>query len=240
VRVALRAIGRRYEEWPFDFRQELERNPTIHSAVFRGDTFDMEERYQDAAAIFRDLCDQTTPSDGEDYFTVRVRLATTYDRAEEPGKALEILDQLLDAHGDKKSSDGFYWALYQKGVALVRLARYDEAEAILKPLQSPPSPARYAPSALHQLGVIDLMRRDFRAARKTFLQAQRGRGRDPNDHRRAFEHRRLGEIYARTERLDKAKRRLMKALEISDRCGNYRYVAKVREDMHAFGIDPNN
>jgi len=62
-----------------------------------------------------------------------------------------------------------------------------------------------------------------------FRECLKRRDASPYNHRRAFEHRRLGEVYAHTARLEEAHLAFREAIDLSTRCANWRTVRDTQQ-----------
>ncbi|NIA15820.1 MAG: NUDIX domain-containing protein [Nitrospiraceae bacterium] len=74
----------------------------------------------------------------------------------------------------------------------------------------------------------------FAEAEAAYLECLKERGDNEWNHRRAFEHRRLGQLHALMGQPTAARTAFDKALEIAERCGNARFARNARQDTVAF------
>lgn len=236
LRSALIQFFGLYEEWPEALRRELEQSNDLPLVLFLGDTHDMEERFDQAEAVFRRFAATTSPNDPVPFATACARLAYILEHEDRMHEALEWTDRFNAEQDMATRCDPVYywWVNFQRSVSLRRLYRYDEATDLLEKTRSSGAHTGQNLSALHNLGVIDLELGRLPQAETKFQQCLKERGEERWDHRRAFEHRRLGEVYALTGRANEARAAFEQALLISDNCGNRRYTRHVRSDIVLF------
>jgi 8-oxo-dGTP pyrophosphatase MutT (NUDIX family) len=94
--------------------------------------------------------------------------------------------------------------------------------------------AGHAVSAKHQMGVIYLELGCWAEAEREFKSCIEKRGNEIWDHRRAYEHRRLGEVYALTDRPEDARREFEMAFKISSNCGHLKYTKRLKKNESVF------
>ncbi len=241
VRAALRRIYKKFNEWPEGLKKFLDADSEPRAILFRGETLEMEQRLDEAAAVYRSHCDRVTdPQEGEIYFAVRVALAVVQDRMQPPQSeaALVIVDSMLEYPSFEQDYPKSYWRTrYQRGVILSRLRRDQEAIEALQLVEEQPEYDDLATSAIYQRGVVELNQQRYDDAENTFRTSLQRRGNDPFDHRRAFEHHRLGNVCAATGRTEEARRYYEESLRISDNCGDHRYARKTRIDLEQLRSD---
>lgn len=239
LRSALNQFFGPYSDWPQALKTRLEESDHFNILLFLGDTLDMEVRYEEAERVFRRMLVITDPADAPGHSTACVRLAMVLDHQGRREEGLRLLDDLVSQPGAKERyAESYWWAQYHRGIFLRQLHRYDDAKAVLESLRSGGGGKGLATSALHQLGTIDMELGELDQAEEKFQRCLAERGEDEHDQRRAFEHRRLGQVHARKGRFEEAQAAFNEAIAISVRCGNWRYVGQTREDTVEFLAAP--
>ncbi|MBM4025289.1 MAG: NUDIX domain-containing protein [Planctomycetes bacterium] len=234
LRSALNQFFGPYDTWPLPLRQKLEQSTDLTLVLFLGDTLDMEERFDRAEAIYRQLWETAAPTHPREYATACARLTEVLEHQDRPQEGLAIADR-FNARPDLRERCGsvyYWWVQYQRAICLRRLHRYDEAVALLEEVGA--AEAGHQVSALHQRGVIDLEVNRLAEAQTKFELGLKRRPGHKWNHRRAFEHRRIGQIHALSGRATAAREALEQALTISVNCGNQRYATQVRRDFVTF------
>jgi 8-oxo-dGTP pyrophosphatase MutT (NUDIX family)/predicted negative regulator of RcsB-dependent stress response len=199
----------------------------------------MEGRYDQALALIEEL--RTIAEKTGDmgvYVAASVKLARVYENLGEPDQALDVLKTLICHPKAEEERSWYWWAQYHIGINLHKLSRSDCARNVLEKVRER-GQGDLALSALHQLGVIDLEEGRLEQAKEKFEQCLRERSDDEYNHRRAFEYRRLGQTYALMDRFKEAQQAFAKAMRISQRCGDWRYVRRTRQDVATFLIAPS-
>ncbi len=239
IRSALAQFFGRYAAWPEALRTCLEASDDFNLVRYLADTYDMEEQLEAAARAFekmRQLAENTHPLV---YASACIRLATVYGHQHKPAEALQLLDGLVNQPGtEAKYGRSWWWAQYHCGVMLQLLGRSAEAKAVLQRIEQSLFAATFKASVLHRLGIIDLDQGDYAQAEAKFKACLVEHGESDWNYRRAFEYRRLGQVYALTNRSDEAQAAFNEALNISKRCGNQRYVQQTQADIAKFLAAP--
>jgi tetratricopeptide (TPR) repeat protein/8-oxo-dGTP pyrophosphatase MutT (NUDIX family) len=250
VRGGLHEVFRSYEGWPAPWRRCLEGHNHFRVMLFLGNTLDMDLRFDDAEGVFARMLAAAGPGRPEEYATAHIRMAYVLEHQSQIKEAeghllegqcklkdaLDLVEGLLQEPGAKERlGRDYYWALHHQGICLWRMGRYDEAsQALEEILAAGIRGAGLTTGPLHQLGIIDLHLGRYRKAEEKFETCRQRRGEDRWNHRRAYEHRRLGQAYALTGRFPQARAALDKATEISTNCVDRRYLRELNEDAVAF------
>ncbi|MFQ5810398.1 MAG: NUDIX domain-containing protein, partial [Armatimonadota bacterium] len=233
-RIALNQYFGRYAHWPAWLRTCLEESRSLNVMTFLAETHDMEGRYPDAERAFRRLMRRAAGRHPVAYCEACKGVAMALDHQDRFQEALSVLDDVVsEEDAEARYKRAYWWAQYHRGILLGRLRRYEEARTVLTQVL-PAGRRGLSVSALHQLGVVDLQVGDLAAAEKKFTKCRRRRGSSPYDHRRAYEHRRLGQVYALTRRLDDAASAFAQAIAISRDCGSSHYVEQTERDIVTF------
>lgn len=235
LRRALNACFGPEVTWPEELREVFMRSCHPVIQLFLGETYDMEGRYREAEQVFRRMREGTRGTDERMYATASVRLSVVLDHMRRYRESLEVLDELVSVPGfDGRFPGQYWWAEYHRGICLGRLKDYASARKVLSHVQRQKHIGGLSLSALHQLGVVDVEDKKLRRAERTFTSCLQRRGSDERDFRRAYEHRRLGQVYARTERFEEAREAFRESIAISLFCAHWRYVAATLADMMDF------
>ena len=225
----------RYQAWPPPLRKCLESRRHLHVMLFLGDTHNMEGRQEDAIRVFKRMKRQARGRSHFAYATGCNRLAYIYEQQERLGDAMRELDEVvLKRDAQARYGPYYLWALHLRGIVLRRLGRYDEARDALDRVARGSRLPGHPTSARHQLGIIDMELGDLDEAEQEFLRCQGARGEGKYDHRRAYEHRRLGQIYALTGREAAARQAFDQAIAVSTASANQRYVDLTHQDILKF------
>jgi tetratricopeptide (TPR) repeat protein len=223
-------------------RGGLEPEEAFPIRLFQAVCRDVDGDHRSAVDICRSLRELIRGSRPELYATASVHLATFLDHKgpdDDRRAALRVLEELLrHAPGAKRNRYGVkaWWALYQKGVLLRRLGRLDEACAVLEQVYAGPVSPDLKTSSCHQLGVIDLKKRRYKEAQAKFEACLRDWGDDPTNHRRVYEFRRLGEVYALQGDVEKARQAFGKGVVLARALRFTRYVKEIAQDMESYGL----
>lgn len=238
LRTALNHFFGPYSEWPLSLQSCLKESKYTNVAFFLADTHWMEGRYNQALAMFEELRTIAEKKDAMGYYVAAcVKLATVYENLGKPDQALDVLNTLICHPKAEEERSWYWWTQYHAGINLHKLGQNDCARNVLETVRER-AQGDLAISALHQLGVIDLEEGKLEQAKEKFEQCLRERGDDEYNHRRAFEYRRLGQVYALMERFEDAQQAFAEAVIISKRCGDWRYVWRTRKDIARFVITP--
>ncbi len=231
-RSALNRFFGKYSLWPSVLREKLEQSDNSKILVFLGETYDMEEQFDKSETVFGKLLERTGASNPNLYATVCSRLAFVLEHQKRYQEALEITQTFNKAPDIKKKCEPrhYWWVQYQQAVCLLRLYRFDDATDLLEMIFRFDTHSGHGISALHQLGVIDQELGRLAQAEEKYQQCFIERGKMGWDHRRAYEHRRLGEVYALTNRNEQAYAEFGIALSISNECGHRNYATRVQEN----------
>jgi tetratricopeptide (TPR) repeat protein/8-oxo-dGTP pyrophosphatase MutT (NUDIX family) len=237
LRSAFIQVFGSYANWPETLRAALEQSEDFAVLRFVADTHDMEGQHVQAAQMFERIYWLTKSVDAEAHAEACVRLANVYEHLQQYREALHLLDELV-ARPDAESAypSNYWWAHYHRGVMLHRLGEYAAAQTVLETVRQASVDDELRLASLHHLGIIDLERGHLEQSEVKFRQCMLERDASPWNHRRAFEYRRLGQIYARTDRFDEAQTAFNEAITISKQCGNHRYVRQTHEDIAALLI----
>lgn len=238
IRSAFSQFFGHYSEWPNSLRGLLEKSKNIKIMLFLGETHDMETQYDAAELIFIKMKARAKKLGyNQSYSTACLRMAAVWEHRGRPKKALKILNNLIsEPDAKKKFKSNYWWAKYQMAINLRLCGEYNEAKDVLLKLKKIKYVGGLLISVLHQLGVIYLEMEQFDKAEKKFSRCMRRRRKQ--GFRKAYEHRRLGQVYGITERFEKARDAFSKSTDISTQSGNWRYVGKTRSDTLNFLILP--
>jgi len=165
----------------------------------------------------------------EFYCRALVRTAIFNDHAGHTKEGLRLVEGLLKRHHRPPNTTNrqYWWAMYHKGTLTLRAGRLRAACEILEHVVDS-APAEYRIAARHQLGVLYLRRGDFYRAEALFRQCLEERKKMKNDFRTAYEYRRLGEVYARTDRQKEAAEAFSEAEGIAKQWDFPRYRDEVK------------
>lgn len=207
--------------------------------LFQAIRYDIEGKHDDAVSICEEILDKIGTGDEAFFSTACVELAAFYDHQSQLTKALEILECLiLQLNNRKHYDEKYWWALYQKGIMLRRLGQQlNLSKEVFNKVYEEFSKSEYTGkydyhiSALHQLGVIDFEQGLYDDAEKKFIICLDNRRKDKNNHRLAYEYRRLGQIYTRKKCFGKALNNLEEAKKIAEACKFHRYAQEVEKDI---------
>lgn len=204
---------------------------------------------------------ESVPSSEDLFRKACVRLATFYEHSHDWEAALQLLDEHLLA--DEKLLEPVEgqtaWAMYQRGLIRRCLAEdylrrssgektprieqlLGDARADLERVLASPQATSSAP--LHQLGVLLMIEQDYSTALEKLQRSLRLRqahdGDNPLDHaalyRHGYTYRRMGQCYARMERLEEAEECLGLAQKIAKTTGHQRLLSEVKRDLDAWGL----
>lgn len=229
LRAALSQQFGHYTEWPGIVRNRVANSRNFGALLFVATTLGMEGMRTEAIRIFRRI--RKLKFSSEEYCKASIRLSVIYEETGKTGHALRILRKLVKPPGAiEQFGDDYWWAQYQIGKNLLSKGRFNRAKEILENVRCEAREKARKTAALHQLGVIDLESGLLEKAEQTFKQCLAEREDVPTNHRRAFEYRRLGDVYALTGRISESEKAIEQALDISIGCGNWRYVSEIDED----------
>jgi tetratricopeptide (TPR) repeat protein/8-oxo-dGTP pyrophosphatase MutT (NUDIX family) len=236
VRGGLYQVFGDYDCWPQTWRKCAEEHPSYLVMRFVGDTLDMEERYEDAEEVFRRMLKTADPNCPEGVATAHIRLAYVLEHLDRPKEGLDLVEQLIaEPEAEERYGRNYRWAQHHQAICLRRLYRYREAKEVLEMIHSAGIRGEgLTTGPLHQLGIIDLELGRLDRAHVRFKRCRRLRGTDPWNRRRAYEYRRLGQVYALEGRFDQSRRAFERAVEISINCGDRRYLRHIRDDIVTF------
>jgi tetratricopeptide (TPR) repeat protein len=240
LRGSLNECFGRYAQWPVPLRKTLEASRSLHVVFFLGDTYTMENRQDEALRVFSRIRGSARSPDPEVFCATQIRRAYVLEQQDRIAPALRVLGSLgLDrAEAEKRYGIYYWWALYILGIVLRHAGRFLEAHRVLTRVDECSQRPGLRVSALHQLGVLDLELGNLPAAEEKFQRCASMRGQEPYDHRRAYEHRRLGQVYAMTGRSDEALAAFQESIDISTRCANPRYTQLTEQDLRKFITAP--
>ena len=233
LRGAFKQEFKHSEDWLSPLRTAFGEGREPKALLFLGEALEAEEEFREAERVFRRMKECSPGQFSWAYSIACVRLAKVLGELNRNQEALQLTREVLRLRRGQKVHREVCWgAMHQEGIALRRLGRQAEARAVfLRVRKSVPRGDRYRTGALHQLGVIDLKLGNYTLAEKRFWACLREQANDRWNHRVAYDHRRLGEVYALTGRLMKAKAAFQRAMDISIRCGNRRYVREIRKEQ---------
>jgi len=235
LRGALNEFFGRYRAWPGLLRRCLEASRDTYVTVFQGDTHVMELHPGAALAVYRRMKRRSRNRDDFAFATACCRIAYIQEQEDRITQGLKEADEVIGCPGaESRFGVNYWWALYLQGILLRRAGEYAAARGVLERVRTRARRPGFRVSALHQLGNIDLELGDLDAAKDKFLRCEQKRGRGEFDHRRAYEHRRLGQVYALTGQPKEARAAFERALAISRRAANWRYVSLVHQDILKF------
>ncbi|MBM3498198.1 MAG: NUDIX domain-containing protein, partial [Armatimonadetes bacterium] len=230
LRGALRQHFGSYEQWPPSFRSELEASRDLGVRMFLAETHDMSERTDLSAAIMEAALEDLSPEvDPTAYAEAVIRLAYYREHLGQYREGLARLAALIDSPGaEERYGRSYWWAQYHQGINLSRIGHFREAIETLTRVRDRSSNEALETGALHQLGVLALQLGQPRSAEALFRQCIAERGHDDWNKRRAYEHRRLGQLQGVTGRFDEARRSFATALRISMGCVDRTYANRIR------------
>ncbi len=229
-REALKRYFGPYPSWPSDLIKSFEVSNHVNVLRFLGDTASLANNHEQGQDYYEKALQI------EDDYSLHVRIATILVRRKEPKKALKRLQHIYNKYPNPSHKE-LMWAKYQEGICLRDDNRHMEAEKVFTEVwKSGGSRHRY--SAYYQLGVLALNKNDLDSAERIFHDSKKERDSLPWNHRRAFENRRLGQVYAKRNQLVLACQYFHTALEISDSCGNERYSNKTLDDILDIYLKP--
>ncbi|MBN1571332.1 MAG: TIR domain-containing protein [Acidobacteria bacterium] len=236
LRASLHKFFGSYAEWPSQLRNALEASKRLHVQFFLGDTHAMENRLNDALHVFTIMKRRTARRGDEAFCASRIRLAYSLDQKGLPRQALRQLLELELDRPDARKLYGIYywWASYILGVVYLRLGMFAQSSRILTEVYKSRGGPGLPASALHHLGVIDLSLGNLEKAKSKFSECLRMRDDSPYNHRRAYDFRRLGQLYAMKGCRDQALKSFDEALKISKYCADNRYVDLILHDKKSF------
>jgi 8-oxo-dGTP pyrophosphatase MutT (NUDIX family)/tetratricopeptide (TPR) repeat protein len=259
LRSALNRSFGPYDMWPLSLRQELGTSDHYHGLLFLAGTHDMEERFDDAERVLQRLLEIVGPGGGERYCTVCIELALVLEHQGRYADALSRLNRAIEQPDAQARYGEQYWRLqHHRGNQLRRLGRLEEAQKVLRDIRQKAAGRDLATAALHHLAVIDLTRgqtmldqfpessdspqhparKHFESARQTLGQCLQEWGDDPWIVNRAYEFRRLGQVYALAGLHSQAGEQFSRAVEVATVCGSHRYVRMTWEDISRFLLRP--
>ncbi len=232
-----------YEEWPEPLRRRIEDADSYPVMRFLGETRDREGDHHEAVEIFRKLVsiEKVNPTSVR-YCDACIKLASVLDHTGQREEGLAVLDEMLDVPDAREVFDqDYWWAQYHKGIFLRQLSKYPESTEILARIRSAREPKKkHRIGAQHHLGIIDVelgwiakkegrfeeAKKRFREAEEKFKMCLREREAGGENHRRAYEHLRLGQVYSLTDRLEEAKAAFAESIDVSRKCAHLRYIKK--------------
>lgn len=202
------------------------------AALRRVMTGRFEEAVQQAARVH-----QNEHASAAERAVASVKLAAFYDHLDQPARALEVLEDLLDRidNGEIDRDKGeYHWARYQSAINRRRLGQLSSADAILRDIETAGASMSMEIGARHHRGVIALELGDTRAAQELFEGCLSDREARKRTHRLAFEYRRLGQCYALSPSPTQADQYFQKALSVAREENFDRYVREIELDHAAF------
>lgn len=233
-----------YASWPASLRATLEESEGFNVMHFLAEAYDMEGNHPQAAEVLENILKRVSPDNHAAYARTCIKLAAVYEHQKKYPDALHIIVDLLSKL-ETEAGSTYWWAQYQRGITLRCLGQYAESRAILEEIRAARVGADldYADlhgyAALHQLGVVDLKEGKLVEAERKFKESLNEQSESEWNHRRAFDYRRLGQVYVLTERLAEAQLAFAEAGAISKRCGNRRYLDQVQENIAEFLVAPH-
>jgi tetratricopeptide (TPR) repeat protein len=234
-RAALSQQFGHYIQWPTAARNSLRTSRNFGAQLFIATTLGMAGMRTEAIKVFKAILRMGFSQ--EDYWKASIRLSVIYQETGRAEQALRILNKLVRQPGAIKLFEhDYWWAQYQIGKNLLSQGKLNRAKDILESVRREAREGSRKTAALHQLGVIDLESRLFDEAERKFKKCLDERPDTTTNHRRAFEYRRLGDVYALTRRLTEAEVAFGKALDISKRCGDWRYVEEIGQVRAKFRV----
>ena len=232
-RAALSQKFGHYTEWPGTVRNRLATSRNFGAQLFVATTLGMEGMRTEAIKVFKRIL--RLGFSQRDYWKTSIRLSVIYQETGRTGQALQILNKLVEQPGAiKQFEDDYWWAQYQIGKNLLSQGQLNRAKEILENVRRRARDGSRKTAALHQLGVIDLESGTFEEAERKFKKCLDERLNVTTNHRRAFEYRRLGDVYALTGRATEAEAAFSTALDVSRSCGDWRYIEEIRQDRSKF------
>jgi len=233
-----KCFGEEYEEWPEELRISLERSDSIPVLVFIAEIHDMAGRSEKATSICGSLLESLSPDQALEH-GIHVKLATYLDHLKLYERSSEVLEEYLDELERRHEYDiNYWWARYHRGINNRRLERFASAIEEFEQVRRQLRWNLLRLGALHQIAVVELMighESDLPEVEGKLRQCLQERGDDEYDHRRAYEHRRLGQLYALDKgRLEDAATEFERARIISDRCSHGRFLKEIGRDLVAF------
>ncbi|MCX5673891.1 MAG: TIR domain-containing protein [Planctomycetota bacterium] len=235
LRGALSEFFGQYRDWPDLLREALEKSQDTYVTVFLGDTHVMELRPHDAMAVFRRMKDRSRGRDDFAFATACNRMGYIHEQEDRISEGLHELNEVIGSpNAEARYGFNYWWALYLQGILLRRSGEYGQAKDVLGRVRASAAGSGLPVSALHQLGNIDLELGDLNGAQEEFFQCEQERGESEFDHRRAYEPRRLGQVYALTGHPEEAGAAFDRSIAISQRAANWRYVGLARQDILKF------
>lgn len=232
-----------FSAWPLSLQNAFHETREPRLRIFLADVHDKENRFADGVEIMKDLLQRLTPIEAL-RLGIHVDYARFLEHLEEYDRSLGVLDEFvdqidqLDPAARKPYDDAYWWAKYLIGIIRARLNRFAASVAVLEEVRDNAPRLMHQISAVHQLGVVDLELGEFHEARAKFKKCIYKRGDDKWNYRRAYAHRRLGQIFALENHIEDARIAFHNSSEISKRCGHQRYVDETNWDVTAFIDEP--
>ena len=231
LRAALSQAFGPYSSWPEPVRNCLERSGLLRVQLFAAEVMDASGLHAESA---RYLLEKRKQADIH-YAALCVREASVWHHLEQVEKSLNmLLDLVSQKDALDRYEDEYWWAQYHIGISYRLLKNYRDASAALRKVIDGTAGRALRVASRHQMGVIELERGDVDQAEEIFRECLEERTADPWDHRRAFEYRRLGQVYALRKNFLEATKAFSEAKAISARCGQWRYVREVEADIAEF------
>lgn len=236
LRSALNQFFGLYSEWPEVLRKCLEESNDVNLVLFLGDALDMEERFDEEEHLYLRFLERNGTANGNLFATACARLAFVREHKDSLYEGIAITDMFNSEPNIQQRCDSlhYYWVQFHRAVLLRRLYRYDEAISLLERVYEAGTSSGQMISALHSLGINELELGHWDRAEEIFKQCLQERGTEGWDHRRAYEYRRLAQVYAIRNRVKDAHEAFSQALDISSNCGNEKYVKEIHTDIKLF------
>lgn len=226
-----------YSAWPNGLRAEFEKSDDAYTQLFLGNTFNMEERFEDAIGQFRKILEQSEAENDPIFESqASVRLATVLNHLGRHTEALDTIDRYVGrGDAEERYGNGYWWMQYHRAIILRALKRLGDARMTFQKVRNNIKTEGVKLETQHQIGVIYLELDELEKAKACFEQClcERKR-RGQSDHRQAYDYRRLAQVFALLGDFGKARQNFKKAIEISNDYDNTRYSKLATRELTLF------
>lgn len=226
-----------YSTWPSGLCAEFEKSDDTYTQLFLGNTFNMEEKYEEAISQFRKILEKAAVENDSVFEShASVRLATVLNHLGRHSEALDTIDRHVGREDARERyGNGYWWMQYHRAILLRALNRFGDAQMTFKMVQNNTRTDRLKLEAHHQIGVIYLELDELERAKECFEQCllerkQKGKA----DHRQAYDYRRIAQVFALSGDFRKARQNFRKAVEISNDYDNARYARLATRELDLF------
>ena len=237
LRWALHRYFGPFVAWPEELRQSFTQTDSPSALMFLANVLDMAGDFDGAEQYYRAAVAQSAGDRDRPrlYCEACVSLAMVLDHLGRYDEGLAILDQRIEEE-DAEARYGLQYgrARYHRGILLRQCERYADALNEFESIRQGAAGDRLASGVLHQAAVVHLELGDFPEAQRLLQQALKLRSKKADNHRLAHDYRRLGQLAALQGDLPRARQQFELAHEVSVRCGDFRYVRHIAQDVRTF------